>query len=66
MNASRKLYTCHCLFDICCISKFKDESFQEIGARVAKYCSKNYQTMIKNGMCSCSHCNPLSYRNGGL
>ena len=66
MNASRKLYSCHCLFDVCCISKFYDESFQEIGTRVSEYCKKIYENMIKKGMCRCSHCKPSRYKNGGL
>ena len=55
MNSSRKLYSCNCLFDICCISKFKNETFKEIGVRVSEYCSKIYQKMIKKGMCRCSN-----------
>ena len=66
MNASRKLYRCHCLFNICCISKHYNESFKEIGTRVSEYCSKIYQSMIKKGMCKCSHCKPRRYRMGGL
>ena len=66
MNSSRKLYSCNCLFDICCIPKFKNETFKEIGVRVSEYCSKIYQKMIKKGMCRCSNCKPTRYRMGGL
>ena len=66
MNASRKLYSCHCLFGVCCISKFKDETFQEIGVRVSSYCSNICQNMIKKGICKCSPCKPTKYRMGSL
>ena len=66
MNASEKLYSCHCLFDTCCISKFYDESYEKIGTRISEHCSKIYQNMVKKGMCKCSHCKPARYKNGGM
>ena len=50
MNESRKLYSCHCLFDICCISKHYNESFKEIGTRVSEYRSKIYTLFVETIM----------------
>ena len=66
MNDNRKIYSCYCLFDACCLSKVKNESFQKIGLRVSTHMNKSHQFLLKDGHCKCSMCKPVRFRYGGV
>ena len=49
MNDSRKIYSCYCLFDVCCLAKAKNESFQEIGLRISNHMNNSYRFLLEKG-----------------
>ena len=59
----KKVFSCYCMFDICCLSKFKNETFQELRQRVIEKLSKELKCLMEKGWCKCSLCKPQRYRN---
>ena len=37
-----ELFSCYCLFDICCISKIKNEAFNDLGLRLSSHMTKMF------------------------
>ena len=60
----KKLYSCYCLFDVCCLGKVKNESFQELGARVIKHMSVSSKRLLGKGLCKCGLCKPVRFHAG--
>ena len=58
----REIYSCYCQFDVCCLAKLENESFQELGLRVNNQISDEYSQLLKKGMCKCSLCKPIKFR----
>ena len=56
----------YCLFDVCCLAKAKNESFQEIGLRIANHMNNSYRILLEKGFCKCHTCMPLRFRSGGV
>ena len=56
----------YCLFDVCCLAKAKNESFQEIGLRIANHMNNSYRILLEKGFCKCHTCMPLRFRSGGI
>ena len=63
----QKMYSCHCLFDVCCVSEGKNETLlSSIAERITLFIEKKYDKMVKSGMCSCKHCRPLKFRDKAI
>ena len=62
----QKMYSWYCLFDVCCLSKSKNETLSQLTERITFSMEKKYDQMIKSGLCSCTHCKPLKFRSKGI
>ena len=58
----RIIFSCYCFFDICCIGKANNESFQELGNRIIKHTKNQYLSLLQKGLCHCQFCKPLRFR----
>ena len=58
-----ELFSCYCLFEACCPSKIKNETFKQLDERVASVMNRRYEHKVKGGLFTCSHCRPAKYRN---
>ena len=57
-----ELLSCYCLFDVCCISKIKNEEFNDLGLRLSGHISKMYANRKNKGLCRCSFCRSCRLR----
>ena len=55
------IFSCYCLFDVCCLAKENDKSFEEVGKRISVFCKNRYEEMIANGLCPCQLCKPIQF-----
>ena len=62
----KKIYSCYCLFDVCCLSESKDEDLPQLSKRIETFMRKKYERLLEEGLCSCCHCKPLKFRTKGI
>ena len=61
VNYNMIIFSCYCLFDICCLAKENDKTFEEVGKRISNFCKNRYEEMIANGLCPCQLCKPIQF-----
>ena len=55
------IFSCYCLFDVCCLAKENDKTFEEAGKRISVFCKNRYEEMIANGLCPCQLCKRIQF-----
>ena len=61
-----EVFWCYCFFDICCLSKIKNEEFNDLGLWLSTHMTKMYADRKKKGFCRCSACRPCRLRTNSM
>ena len=61
VNCNMTIFSCYCLFDVCCLAKENDKTFEEVGKLISNFCKNRYDEMIGNGLCPCQLCKPIQF-----
>ena len=56
----KKIYSCYCLFDVCCLSQAKEEDYSTLGKRIKSFMEKKSNKILKSG-CSCKYYHPVRF-----
>ena len=60
------MYSCNCFFNICLISYSKDETLKQISERISIYMKKEFERLVREGLCCCSICKPANLKNNAI